>query len=499
MLFNSPEFILGFLPAAVAGYFLAGRLGGTPIALAWLFAASALFYAWFDPALLPLLLGSIGVNWVLADRIACCKRRGHSWAGRAWLWCGVIGNLGVLGWFKYAGFFAHNMGLLTGAEIPLGHPPLPLGISFFTFQQIMFLVQRSRRDAGRVGMLSYSTFVSFFPHLVAGPLVQPAEIIPQLSNPQNNRPDGEHIVSGLTVFLLGLAKKLVLADTFAAFADPGFTAAEQGLPLTLVEAWCATLSFSLQIYFDFSGYSDMAIGLARLFNINFPLNFDSPYQARNISEFWRRWHISLGSFLRAHVYIPLGGSRSGEFVRAGNLLVTMLIGGLWHGAAWTFVLWGGMHGMYLVAHKAFHRLAPAVPATLRCVSDRAAQALTLLAVVIAWVPFRADGVEAMFRVWRGMVGLDGIALPRSLIALVPALGRIADPVLVLRHLGDARTLSVPEAVACLAIGWFIVLALPNAHRLGRVGRQGALGASFAFTVQALFFAPSVQPFLYYQF
>jgi hypothetical protein len=284
----------------------------------------------------------------------------------------------------------------------------------------------------------------------------------------------------------------VLADLFGGFADTGFDAAAHGADLTFFEAWYATLSYTLQIYFDFSGYSDMAIGLARMLNIRFPLNFDSPYQAADISAFWRRWHITLGAFLRDDLYIPLGGSRAGLGRQALNLMATMLLAGLWHGAAWNFVIWGGLHGIFLVVHQQFRRFFPPLPVAL-------GQILTLFAVIVAWVPFRAPSLSGTVAILRGMAGFDGIALPRMIVSALPPLGAIVQPVSVMPSLGDARTLSFPEVTACLLLGWLIVLALPNVHRMTESARCWSLTASFALSIQALFFAPQIAPFLYFQF
>jgi len=281
----------------------------------------------------------------------------------------------------------------------------------------------------------------------------------------------------------------VLADTFAHYSDVGFAAAAQGAPLSFIEAWYAAASYALQIYFDFSGYSDMAIGLARMLNVRFPLNFASPYKAANIAEFWRCWHITLSRFLRDHVYIPLGGNRHGEVRRHTNVMTTMLLGGLWHGAAWNFVLWGGLHGLYLVLHARFPWRLPVV----------ATRTLTLLAVIVAWVPFRASGLDATMAMLRGMAGYNGIALPQMIVHAFPPLAAIAKPMPLLPYLGDGRTLSFPEVSVCLLLGWTIVLALPTVHDLSQRTRGWALTSGFAFTVQALFFAPHVMPFLYFQF
>lgn len=486
MLFNSPEFVLGFMPAVLAGFFLAGRFGGTRWALRWLVAASFFFYGWWNPRFILLLAGSILGNYAIAQRILrlTCERR--TGAAHRWLVVGIAANLALLGWFKYANFLIHDVLQLNTPELQIF---LPLAISFFTFQQIMFLVESFRGERTETTLLPYAAFVAFFPHLIAGPIVRPREIMPQLRSPDIALPRAHHIADGMTIFLLGLAKKVVLADLFARYADVGFGAAAQGASLTFFEAWYAAAAYALQIYFDFSGYSDMAIGLARMLNVQFPLNFASPYKATNISEFWRCWHITLSRFLRDHVYIPLGGNRHGVARRDANLLSTMLIGGLWHGAAWNFVLWGGLHGLYLLVQRWFPWRLP----------RPVAHVLTLLAVVVAWVPFRATGFAATVAMLRGMVGLNGVALPQMIVHAFPRLSAVASPVPLLPYLADARTLSFPEVSACLLLGWLIVLALPSVHELSERARGWALTSGFAFTVQALFFAPHVTPFLYFQF
>ena len=488
MLFHSQPFILGFLPVCAGGFFLLGRFMGARWALCWLVGASLLFYAWWNPPFVLLLVASIVGNYALGQLILRHATAKRTTEARRWLTAGLVANLLLLGWFKYADFVLH----LAAPDAPALHVFLPLAISFFTFQQIMFLVDSSRCDRPDTGFLPYAAFVAFFPHLIAGPIVRPKEILPQLTSPCLARPSSTAIAEGLTLFLIGLSKKLVLADTFAAFADPGFNAAADGATLSFFEAWYAALAYALQIYFDFSGYSDMAIGLAAMLNVRFPANFDSPYQAASIADFWRRWHMTLSRFLRDYVYIPLGGNRAGEHRRMLNLMGTMLLGGLWHGAAWGFVIWGGLHGLFLLLHAGWQRAG-------RRLSLPMAHGLTLLAVVIAWVPFRADGIEAARSVLAGMAGLHGAALPVMIVHQFPLLAEIARPVPVLSHLGDARTLSFPEASVCLLFGWWIVLALPNSQRMTDRARSWAVTAGFAFSVQALFFAPNVAPFLYFQF
>ena len=467
MLFHSLPFVLVFLPLCLVSVGFVRRWGGVSAALGVLTAASLVFYAWWNPIHLPLLVGSILANRALGARI---------FADARWFVPSVVANLALLGWFKYAGLF-------LGVDDP---PALPLAISFFTFQQIMFLA--TCRDRPPPRWLPYAAFVAFFPHLIAGPLVRPADIVPQLAKLQPLR--RSNILAGLELFLLGLAKKLVLADMFGPFADVGFGAAERGETLTLLEAWAATLSYALQIYFDFSGYSDMATGIARMFGIGFPLNFDSPYKATDISAFWRRWHITLGAFLRDHVYVPLGGNRLGLSRELGALMATMLLAGLWHGAAWRFVVWGGLHGAMLAAHRLWRRAGLSMP-------DPAGRAITLCCVCIAWVPFRADSTDAIWAMLRGLSGMNGIALPTAVASAIPWFPASSVP--VLRFLGDARTLSVPEVAVCLTLGWAIALLCPHAQALTERGRAWVLTGSFALTVRAAVFAPHVAPFLYFQF
>ncbi len=481
MLFNSRLFILVFLPVVLAGFFAFSRLGRRA-ALGWLLLSSLFFYAWWKPTLLLLLLFSIGANFYLGGAIARSSHR------RLWLRGGVTFNLGLLGFFKYAGFLA----ALAGASAPFGGICLPLGISFFTFQQIMYLVDIGAGDIQPAPFLDYACFISFFPHLIAGPIVRPKHILPQLAVLQPFAGWQGRLARGAEIFLLGLAKKLVMADGLARFADPGFVAAARLDPISLIEAWVALLAYALQIYFDFSGYSDMAIGLARMFGINFPVNFNSPYKACNISEFWRCWNITLSGFLREYLYIPLGGNRHGETRRILNLMITMLLGGLWHGAAWRFILWGGLHGIYLVIHGWSKRLKLRLPAVL-------GWALTLFCVLMAWVPFRAAGFAPAMDFYRGLFGFNGVAVPEILLRLVPFLAGIGHEVPVLPYLGDARTMSLPQSVLFLAVGWFIVLGLPQLHGMSERRRNVALVASFALSVQALFFAPAAIPFLYFQF
>jgi len=323
---------------------------------------------------------------------------------------GIMFNLGLIAYFKYADFFIENANRIGGTDFALLEVALPLAISFFTFQQISFLYDTY---AGRVESSDFSRyllFVVFFPQLIAGPIVMQKETVPQFRLAVFRSSLFLNLSIGATLFAIGLFKKVVLADGIAPYANMVFDLAEAGHGVPAEAAWIGALAYTFQLYFDFSGYCDMALGIARMFGIRLPINFNSPYKARSITEFWRRWHITLSHFLRDYLYIPMGGNRHGSFRRYVNLAATMLLGGLWHGAGWTFVVWGGLHGLYLVINHAWDGLKATgrVPALLPAPLARLlAQALTLLAVVVAWVFFRAESFDAAIAVLSGMAGFSG--------------------------------------------------------------------------------------------
>jgi alginate O-acetyltransferase complex protein AlgI len=405
MLFNSFEFVFGFLPLAVIGFFLISRRGSRPLAIAYLSAASMFFYAWWSRWYLLLILAEVVFNFLLGRRLA---RPDLSPRARRLLTVFGVGTmLVVLGYFKYTYFILDIIKASGGPAWSVGKIILPLGISFHSFQQIAYLVDSYKRKAPRYGFGEYCLFVTFFPQLIAGPIVHHNEIMPQLQSSALLRPRMLNLSLGLAIFSVGLFKKTVIADGLAQIASPMFNAAATGTLLLPYEAWAAAIAWSLQLYFDFSAYSDMAIGLARLFNIRLPANFYSPYRATNIADFWRRWHMTLSRFLRNYLYIPLGGNRRGRARQVANLMITMLLGGLWHGAGWTFVLWGGMHGLYLVIHRLW---TLAVPPATSAWGLRARRLLgwlvTTLAVVVAWVFFRAADYHTAQAILQSMAGLQ---------------------------------------------------------------------------------------------
>jgi alginate O-acetyltransferase complex protein AlgI len=452
MLFSSYTFLFQFLPATVLA-FTAARRHSPRAGIMVLAGASLFFYGAWRPIYLLLLVASVAVNFGLGLRMEDPLRR-----------CvigtfGVALNLAVLCYFKYTNFIFDSLNTLTGAPLPFVNIVLPLGISFFTFQQIAYLVDVMRGAKVERDIVSYTLFVSFFPHLIAGPLVHHAEMIPQFKRGRTGR-SSVLAARGLAIFAAGLFKKVVIADNLAQFVSPVFAHLDAGGGVTTSWAWLATLAYTLQIYFDFSGYSDMAIGLALLFGIRLPVNFRSPYQATSIIEFWRRWHVTLSRFLRDYLYIPLGGNRLGEQRRYLNLLVTMLLGGLWHGAGWNFLVWGGLHGIYLCINHLWigWRGGKAKGLATGWVAKGACWAITFFAVVIAWVFFRA---RTAYGAWQMLGGLFGFEAGSSAYAS-PGIVRLMDlPVLV----GEERLLWIGGCVVALAL--VIALCLPNVPRLFR--------------------------------
>ncbi|SHI16917.1 MBOAT family O-acyltransferase [Bradyrhizobium erythrophlei] len=404
MLFNSYAFIFLFLPIALLGYFVLGRVGNLAPVI-WLALASLAFYSVSNWQFVALLLASIAFNYVIGWLlISKHLRPGPRFAV---LTVGVAGDLLVLGYFKYAGFLAANLNALfsTGLTVNI---LLPVGISFYTFTQIAFLVDAYRGQVAHYALPHYALFVSYFPHLIAGPILHHKDMIPQFERAESKRPDPHLILCGLIIFAIGLFKKTCLADGI----QPLVTLAFGPAPPSFDQAWIGALAYTFQLYFDFSGYSDMAIGISLMFGIFLPLNFNSPYKAQNIIDFWRRWHMTLSQFLRDYLYIPLGGNRRGRVLRYVNLMVTMALGGLWHGAAWTFVAWGVLHGVYLCINHAWNNYGPAVAPRFTRLANLAAFALTFLAVVVAWVLFRADSMASAISILTKMASPSQIVLGR---------------------------------------------------------------------------------------
>lgn len=422
MLFNSYEFIFLFLPVTLLVYFgLAGHRW-TKAAAGWLTAASLFFYGWWDVRYVPLLLASILFNFLAGRQIERAVKK------RGWLAASIAVNLALLGYFKYTGFFLTTLNDVLGTGCTVPHIVLPLGISFFTFTQTAYLIDAYRGETKHYSFLTYCLFVTIFPHLIAGPIINHRQMIPQFSRLRNFCVDYHHLAQGLVLFSIGLFKKVVIADSLAPWANAVFAHASSVSPL---EAWAGALSYTFQLYFDFSGYSEMAVGLGLMLNLQFPQNFNSPYQASSIIDFWRRWHMTLGGWVKNYLYIPLGGNREGEWKKMRNLFISMLLIGLWHGAGWTFIVWGALHGVLLVLNHQWRRLKLELPAML-------CRVLTFLCVMICWVFFRADTLAAGWSVVTQLCflapGAAGWTLPdpqadvfAALAVLFIAVSRVKNP------------------------------------------------------------------------
>lgn len=401
MVFSSYPFLFGFLPVVLALCWACRFLAPAKAAVLVLAAASIWFAGYWDWHYLPLLLGTILFNFTMSWVIhAQTSER----ARRLALFIGVAGDLACLGYFKYAMFVVANLEDLLDTGFGMPAIILPIGISFYIFTQIAFLVDIWRDRSRPCGLLDYTLFVTIFPHLIAGPIIHHKEMIPQFRQDGFARFNVANVNTGIAYFVLGLAKKVLVADNIAPMADAVFQAADRGDPVSTLEAWSGTLAYALQLFFDFSGYADMAIGLGWMLGVKFPQNFDRPYRATSIADFWRRWHITLSRFLRDYLYIPLGGNRHGFPREILALFATMLLGGIWHGAGWTFVIWGVLHGSFLVIQRLWRQLQGAARAKAKGAGRLGfGWALTMLAVLVAWVPFRATTLEGTLGMWQAMM------------------------------------------------------------------------------------------------
>jgi alginate O-acetyltransferase complex protein AlgI len=404
MLFNSYLYIYIFLPLSVSVYFLLCRRRSLKSALWWLFGCSLAYYGWWDPRYTLLFSLSLAGNYAMGLLLRAPRWEGNRRARKALLAAGIVANVGVLACFKYTDFFITNINLFLAEPIQLLRISLPLGISFYSFIQIGYLVDTYRGSAKGKGLIDYLSFASFFPQIFSGPIVRYGEIADQRDDAGITAVNYDNIARGLFLFSLGLFKKIMIADNLAPFASAGFDLSGR---LTLADSWLTSVSYSLQLYFDFSGYTDMALGTALMFNLRLPVNFDSPYKALSIQDFWRRWHISLSSFLRDYIYIPLGGSRSGSIRTYCNVLITFLVAGIWHGAGWTFVFWGFLHGLGLVIHRLWKKTGLRMPRPL-------ALFITFNYVNALWVFFRARSFGEAVNVLSAMAGLKGIVLPQAM-------------------------------------------------------------------------------------
>jgi alginate O-acetyltransferase complex protein AlgI len=408
MLFNSFEFIFLFLPVTLMGFFLLGRVKHA-YAAAWLAYASLIFYGYWNVAYVGLMLSSIIANYNFGLWIAKAGVSHDEVSKKCLIIAAITANLLLLAYYKYANFFISSVNSVTGIQWSLGDIILPLGISFFTFTQIAYLVDTYQGKVKENNFVHYLLFVTYFPHLIAGPLLHHKQMMPQFALPITYRFSNENFSLGVAYFTIGLAKKVLLADNLSEYATPVFSTASIGGGVGFLSSWIGVVAYSFQLYFDFSGYCDMAVGISKMFGINLPLNFNSPYKARSIIQFWQRWHMTLSQFLRDYLYIPLGGNRNGHLRRHANIMLTMLLGGLWHGASYTFVVWGFLHGIYLIINHVYRHFIPSNILELRVASVM----MTFVAVTVAWVFFRAETLSAAIEILKGMAGINGISFPMS--------------------------------------------------------------------------------------
>lgn len=396
LLFNSLEFIFLYVPIVVAAFFILGKYKGKKYAIGWLVFASFFFYGWWDVRYVPLLFASICFNYFVGKRLEFAQIK------KFWLWIGILVNISMLGYFKYMDFFLGSVNAMLGMSyFDLMHIVLPLGISFFTFTQTAYLIDVYRGDTKNTSFIVYCEFVTIFPHLIAGPIISHRKMIPQFLSDATFRLDYHNVAMGLGLFSMGLFKKVVIADKLAIVATDVFS---NTLSIGMIEAWMGAIAYTFQLYFDFSGYSEMAMGLGLMLNLQLPQNFNSPYKATSVIDFWRRWHITLSGWVREYLYIPLGGNRHGQFNKLRNLFVSMVIIGLWHGAGWTFIVWGALHGLFLIINHLWRNLEYKLPVVI-------SWSITFLCVVIGWVFFRADSIGDAAQIISKMFDINSIYLP----------------------------------------------------------------------------------------
>ena len=460
MLFNSYEFIFLFVPLTLLGFWGARRLAGLRLAIAWTVLASLAFYAWWNPLYIPLLVGSTLLNFQLGRWLATATR-----SRKALLVTGLVWNIGLLAYFKYYDFFVSNLNDVTGLELPLLHIAVPLAMSFFTFQKIAYLVDVYRGEVAVTRLDDFLFFVTFFPQLITGPIIHYRDIVPQVERLPPRGISFTDLSVGLTLFSIGLFKKVVLADGIGLQAGQLFRAAAAGENLDLVLAWTAALSYTFQLYFDFSAYSDMATGVARLFGIRLPQNFDSPLKSASMLELWRRWHMTLSRFLRDYIYFPLGGGRQSLARKCFNLSVTFMVSAIWHGAGWTFLVFGVYQSVVVIINVLWSEFRSRLGWVwqggwwVHC----SAVALTFVSWVFGMVVFRADSVATASRLWAGMLGANGAQLPQH---WQPTLGPFAT---FIQTLG-IEFASAPRMLQAQHLIWIGALAaitflLPNVYAI----------------------------------
>jgi alginate O-acetyltransferase complex protein AlgI len=488
MLFNSYLFLLFFLPASLAIFYVSTLFRRDIIPVVVLAAASIVFYCVWQVSYLHILVGSIFWNFLLGRLICILRGQFKDRLARATLALGVTGDLLLLGYYKYSAFAIQNLQDMIGFKLDTWRIVLPLGISFFTFTQIAYIVDAYRGKVSDHSFSKYLLFVTYFPHLIAGPILHHKDMISQFNWPKRDGLEiSRNIYLGIVIFVLGLTKKIAIADPLAHFANVGYANAGA---LNVVDGWIASLSYTFQLYFDFSAYSDMAVGLGLMMQVRLPINFNVPYVAHSIQDFWRRWHITLSNFLRDYLYIPLGGNRKGELVTLRNLFLTFLLGGLWHGAGWTFIIWGALHGAALVVYRCWNRAGLSLPRWAGVLA-------TFLFVNLAWVYFRADSIQQAHSVLRAMFGMHSLGEGSRLFTV----SQLVDQFRVLEQIPFVSTHMFAVAACIVSSILAVYFTVQNVHATAlriRPGIVAATGCAILVCFALLKLDRSVQ-FLYFNF
>ncbi len=487
MLFNSYIFLLVFFPLCIGGYFGLNHCRKYTLAQAFLLVMSLWFYGYFNPSYLLIILLSIAVNFLFTRFMA---RTESQTLRKAAMILAVLLNFGVLFFFKYYDFFLSNVNALFHTDLPLLRVVLPLGISFFTFQQVSYVIDAYRGEVDQYPFVQYASFVVYFPQLIAGPIVTHDELIPQFLDPRKKQFNWDNFAQGLYMFTLGMAKKVLIADTFGIAANWGFA----NIPvLDSTNAILASLAYTIQIYFDFSGYCDMAIGIGKMMNIDLPVNFDSPYKAKTIVEFWQRWHKTLTRFFTRYVYIPLGGNRQGALRTYRNIMIVFFASGLWHGANWTFLLWGALHGAFNVITRRFKGFFQTMPAALSWL-------LTFVFLNLTWILFRADRISDAFQFISRITALDFGPMDASLTNafLLPEIEFVLS-LTPLYYYWELYPWTLPVLCCCAAMG--LILFARNAHQRMEAFRPNGVNfcCIFVLLVWCIVSLSGVSTFLYFNF
>lgn len=472
MLFNSIEFLFIFLPIVFFVYFSLNKFKLVELAKGWLVFASLAFYSYWKIDYLPLIISSMIFNYSIGATLT--RKINLNINRKLVLLIGVFGNVALLSYYKYFDFLVNNINYVLHTGYDTLKIALPLGISFFTFTQIAYLVDAYKEEVKEYDFLNYALFVTYFPHLIAGPILHHKEMMPQFANLRKKVINHRNISIGLFLLAVGLFKKVMLADFLSPFVKQTFDMSHN---MPFFEAWISSFAYSFQLYFDFSGYCDMALGISWLFNIKLPINFNSPYIAQNIQDFWRRWHITLSRFLRDYIYIPLGGNRLGEFKTCRNLFLTFLIGGIWHGAAWTFVIWGALHGFAIAVHRLWKKLNVTIPSVF-------AIFITFIYVDILWVFFRANTFDKAINILKSMFGLNGF-----------------EPIVIdkMRFAFDNGNLKV--SLLLLIPCFILVFFVKNSNKWAESFKPNAFywSVTFIFMLVSILSINKISEFLYFQF